>query len=152
MYDGLRWLGEWPCHDCGCSWPCGVGMQSRHLLLVHAILCAWSFWCDCFDPCQLSDIGFPVYVTSINVFDAMVSFGLPSYEHADAHHIHRYETLLVSHSAPNTTSPDFHHENGAPLLLYSHSKSLVRIVFCVLWCTKDEILPNYHYKNKAKCC
>ena len=48
-----------------------------------------------------SDIGFPVYATCINMLDALVSFSLPSYEHANACCIHRHETLLVCHSTPN---------------------------------------------------
>ena len=68
-----------------------------------------------------SDIGFPIYVTCINMLDALLSFSLPLYEHADARRIHRHETL-----------PDFRHENGASLLLHSYSESLVRIAFCVL--------------------
>ena len=55
LYDGLPWLGEWPSHNCGCSWPCGVDMHSRRLLYmhIHAILSAWLSRCVCFNPCQV---------------------------------------------------------------------------------------------------
>ena len=55
LYDGLPWLGEQPSHNCGCSWPYGVGMHSRRLpyMHIHAILSAWLSRCDCSTPCQL---------------------------------------------------------------------------------------------------
>ena len=38
------------------------------------------------------------------------------------------------------------------LLPYSQSEGLVRIAFCVLWCTWGEALPDFRHENKAKCC
>ena len=102
LYDGLSWLGEQPSHNNGCSWPCGVGMHSRRLLSVHIriTLYAWSSRYDCLNSCP-SDIGFPVCATHINMLDALVSFCLPKYEHVEARHIQRHETLSKCHSAPN---------------------------------------------------
>ena len=82
---------------------------------------------DCLIPCQLIDIDLPMYVTSINMFDALVSFGSPQYEHTDACHIHRHETLSMRHSAPNAKlCQNFCRENGAPSLPYSvHSYCVV---------------------------
>ena len=56
-----------------------------------------------------SDIGFPMYATRINVFDALVSFGSPNHEHANACHIHRHETLWRT---KREILPDFRRENG----------------------------------------
>ena len=38
------------------------------------------------------------------------------------------------------------------LLPYSHSENLVRIAFCVLWCTCGETLLDFRHENKVKCC
>ena len=37
------------------------------------------------------------------------------------------------------------------LLPYSHSKSLVIIVFCVIWCTWGETLGDFRHENMVKC-
>jgi len=71
-----------------------------------------------------------VYATCINMLDALRGFSSSWHEYVGMRHIHKRETLLVC--TKRETMLDFRHENGAPLLLYSHSKSLVRIVFCVL--------------------
>ena len=39
-----------------------------------------------------------------------------------------------------------------PLLPYSSSKSLVKIAFCVLWCTYGKALKDFRHENKVKCC
>ena len=44
------------------------------------------------------------------------------------------------------TLPNFCRENGAPLLPYSHSRSLVRIVFCMLWHTWGKALLDFRHK------
>ena len=48
-----------------------------------------------------SDIGFPMNVARINMFNALRGFGLSYHEHVSTCGIHRHETLLVHHSAPN---------------------------------------------------
>ena len=63
----------------------------------------------------VSHIGFPVYVTRINMFDALVDSGPPQYEHAEVRRIHRHETLWCTKCE---TLPNFSHENWAPLLRY----------------------------------
>ena len=133
------------------SWPCSVDMFSRNFLQVHihAILCAWSSRCNCPDPCHLSDISFPMYATRINMVDALKGFGLSRYEH-NTRHIHRFETLLVHHSAPNAKLCQiFTMKMG-----HFHCRILivVRIVFYVPWRTWGEAPPNFHHGNKAKCC
>ena len=88
-----------------------------------------------------SDIGFPVYATRINMLDILMGFGSSQYKHVDMRHIHRKSKVR------NSTG-----ENGASPLLYSHVKSLMRIAFCVLWRNWGEALPDFHHKNKEKCC
>ena len=72
-----------------------VGAYSCHIVYMIIMV-------DCLIPCQLIDIDLPMYVTSINMFEALVSFGSPSYKLADARRINRHETLPMCHIAVNT--------------------------------------------------
>ena len=102
FYDGLPWLGEQPLVIMGALnlvvWyalkAIAVGAYSYYILCMIITVCLSRSM-------SASDIGFPVYVTCINMLDALVSFNLPLYEHANAFCIHRHETLLVCHSTPN---------------------------------------------------
>ena len=131
LYDGLMAKrATLSSHEC--SFPCSVGVHSRQLLEVHihAILYVWSTRWACLDQCHLNDIGFPFYVTHINMFDALRGSVSSQHEHVGMHHIHRHETLLVRHSILNAKLCQiFCCENKAPPLPYSHSESMVRIVF-----------------------
>ena len=56
----------------------------------------------------------------------------------------------MRYSAPNAKlCRIFVVKMGHLCLPYSHSKSLVRIAFCVLWCTRGEMLPDFHCRNLA---
>ena len=71
-----------------------IGAYSYYIVCMIITVClSWSM--------SASDIGFPIYVTCINMLDALVSFSLPLYEHDDARRIHRHKTLPVCHSTPN---------------------------------------------------
>jgi len=48
-----------------------------------------------------SDIDFPMYVTHINMLNALKGFSSSHYKHVNAPHIRKCKTLLVRHSAPN---------------------------------------------------
>jgi len=48
-----------------------------------------------------NDIGFPVYMASINLLDALKGFSSSQYKHVDTRRIHRRKLLPMHHSAPN---------------------------------------------------
>ena len=93
-----------------------------------------------------SDIGFPVYVTCINMLDALKGFGLSQYEHVNTR---RIQPCWCAIAHQHKTLPDFCCENRVPPFPYSHVESLVRIAFCVLWYIWGEVLPNFCRGNLA---
>ena len=119
----------------------------------HAILCAWSSWCDWIDLCH--------HVTSISpcmqhvstCFNTLEGFRLSRCEHVNTRYIHRRKTLPMRHSTSNVKLCQiFIVENRVSPLLYSHIESMVRIAFGVLWHICGKFLLDFCHENKAKCC
>ena len=50
-----------------------------------------------------SDIGFLMYVTCINMLDALKGFDSSQYEHVDMRRIHKRETLPMRHREKTQT-------------------------------------------------
>ena len=80
------------------EWVCAQGNCYRCILMLyymhnhHYVI----------DPIHvISDIGFPMYATRINMFDILRGFGSSYHEHVGTSRIHKRETLLMCHSTSN---------------------------------------------------
>ena len=93
---------------------------------------------------SVSDIGFLVYATcimclvlSLSILMHAVYIGKKPCQCAIAHQTQNFARLFP-------WKCDI-------FLSYSHRKSLVRIVFCVLWCTWPKMVADFCHESRVKC-
>ena len=119
---------------------------------THAILYARSSRCDYLDPCHLVTLVSLCmrHASTCSIFWrawACLSMSMSIYTvYTDA----KPYRCAIAHQMWNSTW--FSSWKWGTMLLYSHSESLVRIAFCVIWCTWGKALLDFHHENKAKCC
>ena len=119
---------------------------------IHAILCARSSRCDCPDPCHPVTLVSPCMrhaSTCLMLWRASARLSTSMSIHVISTNMKPYWCAIEHHTR---NSIEFSLWKWGTLLPYSHNESLVRIVFCVLWCTWGEVLLDFRHENKAKCC
>ena len=102
---------------------------------ICATLSAWSSRYDYLDPCQLHDIGFPMYMIRINMLTCTMYIGVKPYRCAITH-----QTWNSARFSP--------FKWGTFVAIFSQQK-LGDIVFCVLWRIWGEMLSDFRRGNLA---
>ena len=123
-----------------------VGVYSCYIVCM--IIAVWLL-----DPCQLSDICFPVFATCVNMFFSLVSFDLPLYEHADACRIHKHETLLVCLHQTQYSAGFFPWKWGTFVAIFSQQKLGENSVLCVITHQRQNVarFSLCKFGNNSKC-